>query len=190
MQAYKLGSIKNLLFRDEIPHDSFQCKKFILVDHHVPSKSINHDDILEVIDHRPIDITTRFPDDCKLNIKQVGSCASLVAKLIFLESNPEAYIDILKLLHGPIVLDTINFTEAADKARPLDIEVNQKMEELLKIGAHERNALYQSLIHARSDVASLNSLQLLSKDLKVISNQSKGITVAIPGYPILVEVSC
>lgn len=165
------------------------AKKFILVDHHIPSKSINFDNIIEVIDHRFIDSTIRFPTDCKLNVKQVGSCASLVAELILLEPNFENYTDILKLLHGPIVLDTINFSEAADKVRPLDIEVNKKIEDLLKIGVNERNTLYQNLIKARSDVSTLNSLQLLSKDLKIITNKTKNVTVAIPGYPILVEVS-
>lgn len=179
---------KKLIFRDEIPQEIFPLKKFVLVDHHVPYKDVNIDNIIEIIDHRPLDNTIKFPNDCKLNIKQVGSCATLVAKLILSEKNPEHYKDVLKLLHGSIVLDTINFSKAADKVRPLDIKVNKKIEELLNISENDRNLLYQHLIRARSDVSTLDTLQLLSKDLKVITNQSKNVTVAIPGYPILVEV--
>lgn len=165
------------------------AKKCILVDHHVPSKGINFDNIIEVIDHRPIDITVRFPTECKRNVKEVGSCATLVAEMILLEPNFENYSDILELLHGPIVLDTINLSEVADKVRFLDIEMNMKIEELLKICVNERDALYENLIRARSDVSTLNSLQLLSKDLKVITSQNESLIVAIPGLPILVEVS-
>lgn len=177
-----------LFFRNEIPTSILNTSKCILVDHHIPSKNIKIENIIEIFDHRPVDSSIQFPTDCKLNIKEIGSCASLIAELILAEPNPEQYSDILQFLRGPIVVDTINFSEAADKARPLDIEVNNKIEDLLTIGANERNELYQNLIHARSDVSSLNALQLLWKDLKVIKNQDQSVTVAIPGYPILVEV--
>lgn len=96
----------------------------------------------------------------------------------------------MQLLYGTIVLDTVNFSKEADKARPLDIEIVDEIEKILKIDdpVPSRKRLFDDLVNARSDVNSLNSLQILSKDLKIIYNENNTRVVAIPGYPILVQV--
>lgn len=96
----------------------------------------------------------------------------------------------MQLLYGTIVLDTVNFSKEADKARPLDREIVEKIEKILKIDEPVLNRLklFDDLVKARCDVNSLNSLQILSKDLKIISNENNTKIVAIPGYPILVQV--
>lgn len=148
------------------------------------------DKVIQIFDHRTLDVKNACnPSNCTVKIQDVGSCATLIANEIqaFGESF-ENYADVIGFLRGPIVLDTINFSESADKARPLDIQVNESIERALNLNEEERSELYNELVRARSDVSSLSALQLLSKDLKIISNDNETSKVAIPGFPILVEV--
>lgn len=87
------------------------------------------------------------------------------------------------LTSGPIILDTINFSPEADKARRLDFEIAAKMEGILEI--HDpgyRKCLFDELVAARSDVSALDSYQILFKDMKIIGGK-----IAVPGYPIRVQ---
>lgn len=157
----------------------------ILVDHHTSKLNKN---VIEVIDHRPFDENSNLPSECKIDIKTVGSCSTLIAEHVI---NDKMFsTDVMQLLYGTIVLDTVNFSKEADKARPLDVEMVEKIERILKIDdpVLNRLKLFDDLVKARSDVNSLNSLQILSKDLKIISNENNTKIVAIPGYPILVQV--
>lgn len=86
---------------------------------------------------------------------------------------------------APIILDTINFSPEADKARPLDHEVLNQMESILEIrDLSYRTQLFEELVAARADVSELDSYQILFKDMKLIGNAT---VVAVPGYPILVQ---
>lgn len=155
------------------------------MDHHT---SKLHKNIIEVIDHRPFDESSNLPTDCKIDIKTVGSCSTLISEHVIKDGMIST--DVMQLLYGTIVLDTVNFSKEADKARPLDVEMVEKIEKILKIDdpVFNRLKLFDDLVKARSDVDSLNSLQILSKDLKIISNDNNMKIVAIPGYPILVQV--
>lgn len=165
--------------------------KFILVDHHIPTSLVAADKVIQIFDHRPLDVkNTCHSDKCILKIQQIGSCATLIADEIrTLEGSFDDQEDVISFLRGPIILDTINFSESADKARPLDIEINGEIEKSLGLNEQDRLKLFNDLVKARSDVSSLSALQLLSKDLKIISNSDKSHVVAIPGFPILVEVN-
>lgn len=156
------------------------------MDHHQPGSNLTKENIEEIIDHRPV--TEPLPTHAKSTIADVGSCATLIANIILNTNTSNDIGDILKLLHGPIVLDTVNFSKEADKARPLDVSIVRRIETSLNINVSDRNQLFEQLVQARSDVSTLDSLQILSKDMKIISNKAHGITVAIPGYPILVQV--
>lgn len=162
------------------------ASKFILVDHHV---SPFNKQTIKVIDHRPFYSGSNLPTDCQTNITELGSCATLIADLI-LKSNVDTKCDdmleMLKLLYAPIVLDTVNFSKDADKAKPLDQMICDKLETLLNIDEAKRIHLFNEMVEARSDVSSLDSLQILSKDLKIISNFDGRRVIAIPGYPISV----
>lgn len=164
------------------------ASKFILVDHHV---SPHRKQTLKVIDHRPFYPGSNLPTDCQINITEVGSCATLIADLMFksvdLDTNCGDVREILKMLYAPIVLDTVNFSKDADKAKPLDQMICDKLEALLDIDGGKRIDLFNELVNARADVSSLNSLQILSKDLKIISNFDGSRVIAIPGYPISVR---
>lgn len=195
---YDLWHFLNFIFlinfhfysRDEVPTDLFPLSRFILVDHHVPNLPVSNKEIIQIIDHRPLDKNNaNFSDTCKTRIQEVGSCGTLVADEIFkAESSPENFKDVLRLLRGPIVKDTINFSEAAGRVRPMDIEVNEKIELLLGLSQDERMMLFNALLVAIADVSSLSAYQLLSKDLKIVTNKDKTKFVAIPGFPLLVEV--
>lgn len=86
-------------------------------------------------------------------------------------------------------MDTVNFSKEADKARALDKEVVESIEKLLDINnvQENREALFNSLVQARSDVSCLDSLQILSKDLKILQSRQDNKIIAIPGFPISVR---
>lgn len=144
--------------------------KFILVDHHV---SPFNKQTIKVIDHRPFYSGSNLPTDCQINITELGSCATLIADSIFkanVDTNFDEMKESLKMLYAAIILDTVNFSKDADKAKPLDRSICDRLETVLGIDAAERDHLFNELIEARADVSSLDSLQILSKDLKIISN--------------------
>lgn len=177
-------------FSNEVPEELLKISKFILVDHHVATSFANSKSIIQIIDHRPLDEkNAKISIDCNVTINEVGSCATLVADEIRKMDKLENHKEILHFLRGPIVLDTINFAPSADKAKPLDVEINAEIEHLLDTNSDDRLKLFNDLVKARSDVSSLSSLQLLSKDLKIITNENNSKSVAIPGIPILIEVS-
>nr|XP_029719141.1 exopolyphosphatase PRUNE1-like [Aedes albopictus] len=181
--------LNDLICRDEIrlPEVSGDTS-FVLVDHHVSQYRAN---VVGVVDHRPFDSSSMLNGGIFKCIEQVGSCASLVTKIVedsgTLRGKSADTADLLKFLYGPIVLDTVNFSKEADKARPLDYEMAQAIEQYLNIESSEetRRTLFDQLVAKRSDVSSLNSSQILSKDLKIVSK--RGRIVAIPGYPMLVQ---
>lgn len=177
--------LENLLCRDEI-NLSESVKSFVLVDHHVSPFSKK---AIAVLDHRPFDQSCKLCD-CFINIQEVGSNGTLVVDAIKRDLNGENfsddYKDVLKLCYGPIVLDTINFSREADKVRPLDIEIAEFIEKLLDIEdvINYRKILFDELVAARADLSTLNSLQVLSKDLKIISNEAGTVKIAIPAVNV------
>lgn len=181
--------LENLICKDEIKLNELQNQKklnVILVDHHFSNFS---KEVVQVFDHRPYDPNSNLPENCEKRIELVGSCASLIADHILLnELNFTEKSETLELLYAAIILDTVNFSKDADKARPLDVDVTQKIEEVLQIEKAEvkRSELLNDLVVARSDVSSLNSLQILYKDLKIIKNKCGSKTIALPGFPISV----
>lgn len=178
--------LDNLLCRDEI-NLSDNVDSFVLVDHHVSEFRAK---VISVLDHRPFDSISNLSSDCFISIQEVASCATLVADVIRSDENPavcsEDYSEALKLCYGAIVLDSINFSEKADKVRPLDVKTSEFIETLLNIEdvPNARKSLFEDLVAARANVASLDSLQILSKDLKTISNENGKVKVAIPGVDV------
>lgn len=163
--------------------------KFILVDHHVATPLVANGSILAIFDHRPRDNNAQISADCNVKINEVGSCATLIADEIrALDQSFEDHRELVSFLRGPIVLDTVHFLESVGRAKPLDIEINAAIETTLGSTEADRLKLFNELIKARSDVSSLSTMQLLFKDLKIISNKDKSYVVAFPGFPILVEV--
>ena len=69
------------------------CLRLTLVDHHVlPERDrALFDSLVGVVDHRPLDASQGFPAGCSVDVRTVGSCASLVGERI-LEKVPH-YLD-------------------------------------------------------------------------------------------------
>lgn len=174
------------MYSDEIPEEIYADAKFILVDHHVARFPVHGANVIEVIDHRPLDLNVSFPDECKVKLSPVGSCATLIADKM--RSSGVAVPDCLQLLHATILLDTLNFSTSADKARQLDVEVVTEIEQMISFDRNQRAKLFDELVRARNNVDSLTAYQLLSKDLKIITDSKNSSAVAIPGFPILVQV--
>ncbi|KAK0177062.1 hypothetical protein PV328_001143 [Microctonus aethiopoides] len=176
-----------LTFRDEINLMELNKRQILalcLVDHH----TLNDYDmplvasVVEVIDHRPQDLNWPWTA-CDINLKKVGSCATLVAQNI-LEKNPQLLDQqIFNLLTGPILIDTCNFSESAARATPLDFEVTQRLELIsgIESTAENRNDVYSKILRAKTDISSLSPINLLEKDLKFVNG------IPIPGLPILAQ---
>ncbi|XP_062558595.1 exopolyphosphatase PRUNE1 [Armigeres subalbatus] len=182
--------LNDLICKDEIdlPDGQRAETSYVLVDHHLSKLRLN---VVGVIDHRPFDSNSKLNAGIFQLIEQVGSCATLVSKIVLdsvnLHEKSSDIADLLKFLYGPIVLDTVNFSKEADKARQLDFDMAQAIEQYLGIENSEesRQNLFENLVNKRGDVSSLDSLQILSKDLKIVAGKER--VVAIPGYPILVQ---
>lgn len=188
--------MNNLIFRDEIYLGPLHAvdgldKHFVLVDHHVAK---DYEKVISILDHRPMSQTAKWLSSCHVDIRGVGSCATLVSEAIrrdFQEDDNlhnldnELYKEVFQLLYGAIVLDTLNFNEEADLAHQLDVDNVQFIERFLKIEnvTQHRRALYRALVTARADVSSLKPIDMLFKDLKIV----KGINgvVAIAGVDVL-----
>lgn len=148
---------------------------------------------VQVIDHRPVDAVgaAALPANCAKRIETVGSCSTLIADMILADRAHRAlpcHDELLRLLHPVIVLDTVNFSESADRTRPLDRDVCARIESADAPLHDGRQREYDALVQARADVSALDALQLLHKDMKLVqrTGAAMGMTlnVALPGMPI------
>lgn len=170
--------------RDEVAADLLAVSQFILVDHHNNAKV--RDRVIEVIDHRPFDATSALPLQARQTIQEVGSCCTLIANRI-LCNDPQRFADILELLYPVILLDTVNFSVDADKAKELDLSVVNRIEKMRPRAVEDRTKIFDDLVAARADISRLNAYEVLWKDLKFVTGSS-GRNVGIPGLPIAIHV--
>ena len=177
--------LENVICRDELSAEQLKVSKFILVDHNNSPEF--QEQVVQIIDHHKLNDHASY--NCDKTINLVASCATLIADLILKTTEPSTYSNILKMLYAVIVLDSVNLSKAADKTRPEDTKVVNEIETLLKLDPGKRIEIFNELVETRSDVSTLDSLQILSKDLKSIQNLNGTKFVAIPGFPMLVQVS-
>ncbi|KAG7170570.1 Exopolyphosphatase PRUNE1-like [Homarus americanus] len=163
-----------LIFRNEIDltkqHEI--GLKLTLVDHHVlpPLDAHLDPDIVFIIDHRKLE-RTAVSVSGGMVVEPVGSCCTLVTEQI-LDKDSSVLKDntIASLLYGTIVLDTVNFNEAAKKMTPKDVRIDR---------------VFQDLVEAKTNVSGLTSEQLLRKDVKVVS--SEDFRIGIASVPMMVK---
>lgn len=173
-----------LTFRNQIDLTTLSSNdklKLTLVDHHVlpvQDKPLAKS-VVEVIDHRPVDSSDSWKN-ISVVIDTVGSCATLVTNIIVNKQCNNVLDDtIVKLLHGTIVLDTINFNTKANRFKSLDQEMVESLEKCVKI-EYTRDSICSELTSARSDVSTLTPFQILHRDMKIING------IPFPGLPMLV----
>lgn len=175
----------NVLCKDEISDAVLNGSCHILVDHHV---SPYRKTVKQVFDHRPLDKHSHFTDDCIVRIEEVGSCSTLIADYILQSEHTldrDDELQVLNLLYGPIVLDTINFDPI--KTKPLDILVMDKIVQLLNATDTHREQLFRGLQAAQFGVESLTVYDLLERDLKVVVDPSGRHKIPIASMPVSVR---
>lgn len=107
----------------------------------------------------------------------------IVTAIILNSTNPKHFIQILRLLRGAIVYDYHNFVDPQVVIAPEEKDIYDEVEQLL------RERLYDQLVAARNDISGLDTMKLLKRDLKIIQSKDNTAKIAIPFFPITVEVT-
>ncbi|NWI69298.1 PRUN1 Exopolyphosphatase, partial [Todus mexicanus] len=177
----------SLIFRDEIDLGGLHRAGLLtltLVDHHVlpGADAALEEAVVEVLDHRPLE-RDRAPR-CQVTAELVGSCATLVTERI--AQGPPGVLDRLTaaLLHGTILLDSINLSPAAGKVTPRDVACVALLEARFP-DLPARDAVFGALQAAKFDVSGLTTEQMLRKDLKALSSDE--LALAISGIYVDLE---
>ena len=120
--------------------------------------------ITEIIDHHQK--SKPYPPNCIVNNVMVGSCSTLITKLITSEVDklPD---DVNLLLLSAVLVDTGNLSKALGKATKLDIEMIQILNDGLP-NDQNPNEIYQECDAAKYNVSKLSTKQLLIKDAKYV----------------------
>lgn len=139
-------------------------KDIILVDHNSRMHSIDgyeEANILEVIDHHPIDFKSKKP--ITITMKPVGAASTIIGE----NYNGTSRV-ISGLLLSGILSDTLLFK--TDTTTPLDKEVAKRMAETAKIDIKRWG---EELIKLKTDITGMTAEELLKKDLKqgLVNNQ-------------------
>jgi len=147
----------------------------VLVDHHNLFDPDLEDCLEEIIDHRPV--SSLLPKTCTgpgtkavVNIKPVGSCATLVLKRVWEISPDFRDTQALRMIRFAIITDTVNFSESAKKTTEDDLSVMDRIDLLLGLDTLSRTVDYQLVLAAKTDLSGLSTKQILQKDLKVVKS--------------------
>lgn len=178
----------SLIFRDEIDLAGLHRAGLLsltLVDHHVlPSTDAALEEaVVDVLDHRPLE--REWAPSCQLTVELVGSCATLVTERI--AQGPPGVLDqtTAALLHGTILLDSVNLSPAAGKVTPRDVLCVSLLESRFpELPPHD--SIYGALQAAKFDVSGLTTEQMLRKDLKTVSGDEQ--VLAISGVYMDIEL--
>ena len=155
-----------LLFREDIDLDSLNRRRsleLVLVDHNrlATSQAGLQDSVIRVLDHHADE--KQYPGDCDVDIRPVGSTATMVSQC-FLRGGRELIDSTIgTLLLGTILLDTANLDAAAGRFSPQDVEA---ADALLAMTGIVRSDLFDKLQFERYNVSSLGTYDLLRKDYK------------------------
>lgn len=158
-----------------------------LVDHNVPvgDQQFLSTSVIEIIDHHKDETGSLYHDVMK-NIAPVGSCATLVAK-DFLDMKPmalERNPDLVKLLLGAILVDTVNLEPSAGRATDVDRDVVVRLGKLTDV---DQDSLYSQLQNAKFDFSGLSAYDLLRKDFKNAAPTHSGIKAGASSIPETLE---
>ncbi|RWS15582.1 protein prune 2-like isoform X2, partial [Dinothrombium tinctorium] len=153
-----------------------------LVDHNKNEEFEELGEIVEIIDHHQ-DLVVNHRSNTKLEIdSHIGSCTTLIAKRYLNyceENNQKADIQVVLMLYGPIVLDTVCFSTSAQRFCEEDLNIAQKIEHILGPASLTREEVFQQLTKAKNSLSELNVEQILRKDLKVIEgSDSKNFVIS------------
>ena len=155
-----------------------------LVDHNVPA--IDQWELIpstvEIIDHHKDDTGDLYKRDVTKKIEPVGSCATLVA-MDFLDQHPlvlERNHDLVKLLLGVILVDTVNLEPSAGRTTDMDLDVVKQLRKIIGI---DQDRLYTQLQYAKFDITGLSAYDLLCKDFKNAAPTASGVKAGASSIP-------
>ena len=159
-----------------------------LVDHHqlAPSQSVLRPAVVEVVDHHQRHEPSLVGVSA-VRHQLVGSGASLVAEA-FRESGLGVEAETAQLLRATILLDTLNLSPQAQRARPLDAQMLHWLEAQLHAANQTFAApslLLKDVEESRSDISSLSPSQVLGKDVKFLRTDSA--CIGVPTIPVLLD---
>ncbi len=135
----------------------------VLVDHNVlgSAQSPYGSSIVEILDHHVDE--NKYPSGVKVDIRPVGSAATLVAERFLRDSKDKIDSEVGTLLLGTILLDTVNLDQSAGRVTEDDLT---SAKALIGIADLDQNALFEKLQFEKFNVSSLGSYDLLRKDYK------------------------
>ncbi|CAL4153510.1 unnamed protein product, partial [Meganyctiphanes norvegica] len=176
-----------LTFRNELDLESQLSNgelEITLVDHNIlpANDAALEPAVVQVLDHHKLERQVdSLPNG--MSVEMVGSCTTLIAESIKKTNKDIVDPIVASLLHGTILLDTVNLSEQAKRVTPKDIEMVEWLEEYL--GNSERESVFKGLTTAKADVSTLTCEQMLRKDLKVASGTQ--VRVGVASVPMLVK---
>jgi exopolyphosphatase len=156
----------DLLFVDDIDLKSIYKNgnlDIVLVDHNVPGsgQAAYESTIVEILDHHADE--KKYPATAKIDIRPVGSAATLVAERFIQNRKDKIDGDVGTLLLGTILLDTVNLDVSAGRVTEDDSKI---ADELIRITGLGQKDLFDKLQYEKFNVSSLGSYDLLRKDYK------------------------
>lgn len=154
-----------------------------LVDHNYNDEFKDIGKIVEIIDHHQIQ-NLKWLMENHSNIRltldtQVGSCTTLVAeRLFYIYAEHHVSDEILLLIYGTVLLDTICLSEKAKRFTRRDLYLLNKLDSLLGSKKPVRDQLYKQLVEVKNSTRELNFEKLMKRDLKIYKDKH-GMRVGI-----------
>lgn len=154
-----------------------------LVDHNYNDEFKDIGRIVEIIDHHQVQNPQWFMDNhsgIRLTLDtSVGSCTTLIAeRLFYIYAEHHVSDEILLLIYGTVLLDTICLSEKAKRFTRRDVYLLKKLDALLGSKKPVRDELYKQLVEVKNSTRELDFEKLMKRDLKIYKDKH-GMRVGI-----------
>lgn len=154
-----------------------------LVDHNYSEEFKDIGQIVEIIDHHQVQ-NPQWLMENQANIRltldtSVGSCTTLIAeRLFYIYAEHHVSDEILLLIYGTVLLDTICLSEKAKRFTRRDVYLLKKLDSLLGSKKPVRDELYKQLVEVKNSTRELNFEKLMKRDLKIYKDKH-GLRIGI-----------
>ena len=147
-----------------------------LVDHNYSEEFKDIGRIVEIIDHHQVQNPHWLMENhssIRLTLDTaVGSCTTLVAeRLFYIYAEHHVSDEILLLIYGTVLLDTICLSEKAKRFTRRDVYLLRKLDALLGSKRPVRDELYRQLVEVKNSTREMNFEKLMKRDLKVYKDK-------------------
>lgn len=154
-----------------------------LVDHNYNDEFKDIGKVVEIIDHHQVQNAAWLLENqgqIRLTLDtSVGSCTTLVAeRLFYIYAEHHVSDEILLLIYGAVLLDTICLSEKAKRFTRRDLYLLKKLDQLLGARRPNRDQLYKQLVEVKNSTRELDFEKLMKRDLKVYRDR-RGTRVGI-----------